>query len=261
MSEELRLSVSKTKCFDQCKKQFKFSYILKLPKKERDYHIFGKFCHKVLEEFHKEYINGSLESYNIVMAKSFKLAMDEFKLSMTPEMKKDCWVIINQYLKIVSEDKKNNQTANVIACEKDFSFSLGDNVILNGMIDRIQIDADGITHVSDYKTTSNKKYLKNDWFQLLTYAFVLLSENPSLTKIRASYILLKHDFEYITKEFSIPEIMKIKDKYLDYAKQIIEEEKFDATTSSLCRFCDYSDVCVEGKKVIDPSTVYGEVAW
>lgn len=262
MSDELRLSVSKTKCFLQCKKQFHFSYILKLPKKDRDYHIFGKFCHKVLEDFHNAYIiNKSEKPFNIEMGIAYKTALAEYGAKMTPEMKKECYQIIDEYLKIVSQDKKNNLPANVIACEKSFFFEVDKNIILNGMIDRVQIDADNVLHVCDYKTVKNKKYLKSDFFQLLTYAYVMLMEDPTITKVRASYILLRHNFEYITAEFSTPEILEIRDKYISYAKQIINEKDFPANPTPLCGYCDFIDSCEEGRKKLDPSKLYGEVSW
>jgi len=259
MSEDLRLSVSKTKTFNQCKKQYQFNYILKFPKKDRDYHIFGKFCHQVLEDFHQAYITGCLLPYNITMTDCFKKVFAEYRQKMTPTMKKDCWEIINKYLKIVSEAKQNNSITNVLAVEKKFELAVSENVILNGMIDRIQIDADDVVHVADYKTTKNKKYLKNDWFQLLTYAYVIMSEDPSVKKVRASYILLRHDFEYITTEFEADEIMKIKDKYLEYAQQILSEKEFAPTTSMLCAYCDFLNSCDEGMK--KAQVFNGEVSW
>ncbi len=261
INEELRLSVSKTKCFNQCKKQFEFSYILKLPKKEHDYHTFGKFCHAVLEVFHMAYINGSQEPYNIIMGQAFKEAWLEYKDHMTPEMKKECWELIDKYLRIVSQDKKNNLSANVIGCEKHFEFKISDNLILNGMIDRIQIDADNVIHVADYKTTKNKKYLKNDWFQLLTYAYTIINEDPSIEKVRASYILLRHNFEYITTEFSVPEILKVKDQYLEYARQINAETEYVPNPTALCNYCDFLNLCPEGKTKSFNQNVYGEVNW
>ena len=261
--EELRLSVSKTKCFEQCRKQFEFSYILKLPKKDHDYHIFGKFCHKVLEDFHNAYIeNNSQLPYNTEMGNGFKNAMKEFGDKMTPEMKKDCWAIIDKYLRNITSDKKNNLSANVIACEKNFKLQIAENVILNGMIDRIQVDADNVVHVCDYKTSKNKKYMKNDFFQLLTYAYVLLQEDPTITKVRASYIMLRHDFEYITTEFSQPEILAIKDKYLKYANDIINEKEYKPNPTALCNWCDFQNECPEGKsKSYDSKNIYGEVNW
>jgi RecB family exonuclease len=262
MTSILKLSVSKTKTFIDCKKKYNYVYNLKLPRKEFEYHTFGKFCHKVLEDFHNAYIiNKSEKPFNVEMGIAFKAASIEYKEKMTPEMKKECWEIINQYLKLITSDKKNNLSANVIACEKNFDLVIDGRIQLNGMIDRIQIDSDGVPHVADYKTTKNKKYLKDDWFQLLTYAYILLSEDPSIKKVRASYILLRHNFEYITKEFSASEILKVKDKYLDYANEIDKEVEFPANPKILCRYCEYAPLCVEGKAMLEPSKIYGEVDW
>lgn len=260
--ESLRLSVSKTKTFIDCAAKYKFNYILKLPKKDRDYHIFGKFCHMILEEFHLAYLERNSQlPFNIEMGKAYKLALKEYKDKMTPEMKKDCWTIIDQYLRNVSNDKKNNLSANVIAVEKKFDFEVTKNLVLNGMIDRIQMDDDGVIHVADYKTTKNKKYLKDDWFQLLTYAYVIISEDPSIEKVRASYILLRHDFEYITTVFNKKDILLVKDKYIDYANQIISEKDYKPNPTFLCNYCDYIDSCKEGQEKSIHKKVYGEVSY
>lgn len=258
----IRLSVSKTKTFIDCKAKFKYIYIEKLPKKDWEHHIIGKFCHKVLEDFHNAFIlNQSTQTYHYEMNSAWKSAWKEYKLSMTPEMKQECWDILNKYLKLVSADKACNNIPNVISCEQKFEINIENKIILNGMIDRVQVDADGIIHVCDYKTVKNKKYLKNDFFQLLTYAYVIISSDPTIKKVRASYILLRHDFEYITTEFEVPEILTIADKYLDYANQIQLENQFEPNPTILCRYCDYSSICEEGKKICSPSTVYGEVSW
>src|ERR1700742_1293101 len=115
IDENFKLSVSKTKSFNQCKKQYEFNYILKLPKKTRDYHIFGKFCHKVLEDFHLAILNSSELPFNIIMGNAFKAAMVEYKKDMTSDMKKECWAIIDQYLRLFIKEKS---TAQIIACEK-----------------------------------------------------------------------------------------------------------------------------------------------
>jgi ATP-dependent helicase/DNAse subunit B len=259
MLEDLRLSVSKVKTFDQCKKQYEFNYILKLPKKDRDYHIFGKFCHRVLEWFHQQYIDGCLLPYNITMTDAFKVSWTEYKDKMTPEMKKECWNIVDQYLRLITKNKQTGLPANVINVEKRFEFNISENLVLNGAIDRIQLDADNVVHVADYKTTKNKKYLKNDFFQLLTYASVILSENPDIEKVRASYIILRHDFEYITTEFSKEEILAVKDKYLKYGDQILSEKDFTPNPTILCGYCDFLGSCEAGQK--QTRMFNGEVEW
>lgn len=258
---EFRLSVSKLKTYLTCPKKYKFTYIDKLPRKTFDFHTLGKFCHKVLETFHNAYIIGSDQPYNITMSKSFKDALELYKADMTPEIKKECWSIIDKYLKLVSENKKNNIVANVLSCEKDFELSVGGKVILNGQIDRIQLDDDDVLHVCDYKTSKSTKYLKDDFFQLLTYAFIILNEDKDLKKIRASYIMLKHNFEYITTEFKKDEILKIGDKYIQYTDQILNDKIYEPKPSRLCEYCDHLTSCIEGRKIVNPSTTYGAVQW
>jgi len=265
MSEEFRLSVSKTKTFLSCKKKFHYTYIQKLPRKEWSFHVLGHFCHKTLELFHNAYIkDNSVLPFNVEMGKAFNIAFQEYGAKMTPKMKQECYQLIDQYLRIVSHDKEIGNTINVLAMEKKFSFPIADNIIINGAIDKIQLDADNILHLADYKTTKDKRFLKEDWFQLQTYGFVMLQENPDLEKVRCSYILMRHNFEHLTKEFSAKELWEVKDKYLEYAKQMEEETEFPANPTVLCQYCDHLDLCVQGKEIVDkikPSSVFGEVSW
>jgi len=262
IKKEIRLSVSKVKTFDACKKQFEFSYIFKLPKKDHEYHTYGKLCHAVLEYYYNEYINGSRLPNNVVMAKSFNQAIKEYKEKLTPELKQECWNLCNDFLKNLSEDKKNKISAPTpLACEKKFEILLAPNLILLGCIDRIEIDCYNTLHVIDYKTTKNKKYLKEDWFQLLTYCWVMIQEHPELEKIKASYMLLRHDFEMITKEFSKKEIMEVRNKYIDYANKIQNEKIYEPNPNILCNYCDFLNLCEAGKQKVSPKLTYGEVDW
>src|SRR5258708_26782073 len=104
---------------------------------------------------------------------------------------------LDAYLKKISTDEGKKEVASVFAVEKNFTIEINSYVKLTGMIDRIQKDKDNIIHVMDYKTIKHKKYLKNENFQLLTYAYALLMEDPTIEKIRCSYILLRHKFEYL----------------------------------------------------------------
>lgn len=253
-----KLSVSKTKTYLECQARYKFAYVLKLPQKDNTFTIFGKFCHKVLEDFHLAYMNGSQEKYNVVMSQAFKKALTEFVL--TPEMKKECWDIINEYLKLVTEQKKNNKLDNVVACEQRFDFNITDDLILNGMIDRIQIDPDGVIHVGDYKTVKNKKYLKDNELQLLTYAYyILFVAYPDAQKVRCSYILLRHNFEYMTYEFTREEVAKVKDLYIKYMQDILSETEYKTTVSGLCAYCPYVNLCEDGQK--KANIFNGEITW
>jgi len=271
----LKISVSKAKQFKQCKKAFKFNYIDHLPKITRDYHVLGTFCHEVLEKFHKAYIDKSELAFNDEMNIAWKSSIKSHRKNITPEIKAEAKDMIGKYLKLITEKKNKGENFNVISVEDNFKKELDGKVILNGMIDRIQQDPDGVLHVADYKTTKNKKYLKDDWFQLLTYCYVLLMDNPSLEKIRASYILLRHDFEYIGRDFTREEILETKNEFMSIYEEMIKEEEFPPSPTFLCSYCDFlkdengNIICEEGAEFVNKTgrrskkddTKFGIVSW
>jgi len=259
MSEFIKLSVSKTSTFKSCKAKYKFSYIQKLPRKEWSFHVFGRFAHRILELFHLAYIDGSKEKYATVMSNSFNEALKEFKATLTQEAKDEVFDICTKYLKHL--DTHKDEVKRVLSVEKTFNLTLNKDVVLTGMIDRIQLDDDGVYHVLDYKTSKSTKYLKNDLLQLLTYAYVIYNEHPEIKKVRVSYIMLKHNIEFITKEFDLDEILTIKNIYESYANEIHKEEKFEPNPSPLCAYCDYIDLCPTGLKTITGKYKTGKTSW
>jgi RecB family exonuclease len=191
------------------------------------------------------------------MASAYKTSMEQFGSKMKVESRKEVFAMADQYLKRITANK--GQLKTVLSVEKNFALDIGGKVILNGMIDKVQTDADGILHVMDYKSTKNKKYLKNDWLQLLTYAYILYTENQNIERIRGSYVLLRHGFEHITKEFTLPEILDIKNRFEAYAKEISNATLYPASPSRLCEWCLAVDQCDEGKQYLGIGT--GEMDW
>jgi putative RecB family exonuclease len=261
----LNLSVSKAKTFKECKAKFRFTYIEKLPRKERDYHIFGKFLHEILEKFHKMKIAGDTRLDNKIISEAFKSAYNTFKDKLNEEQLKESKDIISKYLVKLDLDRKLGQESQILDVEKEFYININDKIILNGFIDRIQLDADGLLHVGDYKTsllldkkdlsipfndTDKYKRYKKDIFQLKTYAYVMLLEHPEIEKIRCSYIMLRHNFHLIEKVFTKTEIMEVGDQFIEYADKIHEEKLFRAQVSPLCPYCDHIDVCDAGKDYV-----------
>lgn len=260
-----KLSVSKADTFVQCKKKYNYVYNMHLPRAEMIYHVFGKFLHEVLEKFHLIYMDGCQDPHNVVMSKVYKETLPLYKDKLTPETKAEAYEIVKQYLITLAKNADKPQPK-IIGCEKKFKVNITDNVILNGAIDRIQIDPDNIVHVVDYKTSKSKQFLKDKFTQLLTYAYVLNKENSDLTTIRGSYVMLKHKFEYITKEFHIDEILSIGDKYLKYAQDIESEVVYPANPSILCSYCEFLNLCEEGYEKVGfrqlaSQTTSGEVSW
>lgn len=250
----LNLSVSKVKTFKDCKAKFHYLYIEKLPRKEWDFHVFGKFLHEVLENFHKARMNGSQDPDNVLMTNVYKISYENWKEKISKDQTTEARGILKKYLKILAKE-----TPNVIGVEKEFYIDIDEKVLLNGYIDRVQIDSDGVLHVSDYKTSKDKSGHKKDHFQLMTYAFVMCLEDPSIERIRTSYVMLRHNFEYIIKEYTREEVMTMEDVFLDYYGQIINEKLYRTKTSPLCKYCDALDLCNDGKNKI--GVKYGATDW
>jgi len=255
----MSLSVSKCKTFTSCKLKFKYTYIDKLPQKEWSFFLTGTFAHEILELFYKQIINGSTESPNIILSKAWKEAYLNFKAKLTSDQTKEVKGFMMVFLKMYCEELNKPK---VIAVEDNFYIDVDGRVLLNGFIDRVQIDPDGVLHVADYKTTKDKKDLKKDFFQLLLYAFVMCLRDPSLQQVRGSYILLRHNFESIVKTFERDEIMQIESKILAYADSIDAEKLYRPQTSFLCNYCSFQDICPEGARMARPNfEKFGQEKW
>lgn len=244
---DIALSVSRCKTFDDCKAKYKFCYIDKLPRIDRDFHIFGKYLHKVLENFHQELIEKPerVGDWHTVIKEALDSAYKEFSGQMTGLQYKEAKKIVDEYIELLEEEG----LPNVIAVEKPFYINLNRKVLLNGFIDRIQMDSDGMIHVADYKTTKDPKYLQ-DFFQLMTYCYVLCLEDENIKRIRASFILLRHNFDYITQEFSRDEVIEVAEKFLKYAYDIEDEKLWRPNPQFLCKYCDYQDHCKQGREYL-----------
>lgn len=264
----LNLSVSKAKTFKDCAKKFKFTYIDKLPRKEWDFHVFGKYCHMVLELFHADLIKNPDLHCATLFSECQDKALETWGAKLSAEQKQLAYDVLKIYLQNWLE-KYQTGLPKIIAVEKEFFLLIDDKILLNGFIDRLQLDIDGMYHVADYKTSKDKKWLKNDTFQLLTYALVATLLYPEIDKVRGSYIMLKHNSDVIEKEFSLKEIDKVKDVFLKYAEDIENEKLYRANPSFTCPFCDHLEICDEGqsfkgykkKEITVGPKKFGETDW
>ncbi len=259
-----KLSVSKVKTFESCAAKYKYSYIEKLPKKEFEFHVFGTFCHDTLENFHRTLIKNAVtmnledgdnkdalqvNDWPDIMATCFKNSIETFKEKLSHEQKQEAFSILQGYLNDMRGLRDKGLLPDVTDAEKEFYIDINGRVLLNGFIDRVQIDPDGVIHVADYKTTKNKKYL-NDFFQLETYAYVLFLEDPKLEMVRTSFVCLRHDFDLLTREYKRKDVEHIAAKFIDYATKIEEEQLFRPQPQFLCKYCDFLEMCSQGERFL-----------
>lgn len=258
-TNNLWLSVSKIKTFKQCKAKYRYAYIKYIKvDKSWDHLNFGSVLHGALEYFHQFLLDGDSDDIHTIMQKAFKKILLEYKGKLDKEQKKEAFDILTKYLFVYDSLLKNNKLPNVLSVEDDFYIDI-DGIIFNGKVDRIQQDYDGIVNILDYKTNKKKVSLKYDKFQLLAYAYYLFLKDPNLNHIRSSYLLLRHDFEEIKVEYKRDDVSEFEEKMLSIRSSIESEKIWRPQPSPLCPYCDYLEICDEGRRSLNkrPNIVLG----
>lgn len=232
-----KLSHSSMKTFKQCPKKYYYRYIERAKTKEWRHLLLGNFCHTALELFHKKYMkSGAPHGLNKIMKSAFQAAKKEYD-SLDNNTLLEAKEMLEDYLKMVKADGMPL----VKEVERSFNINLGNDVLIRGFIDRVDIASDKRYHIVDYKTTKNEKYLDQD--QLLVYGIWLLEEYPEIDEFKGSYVLLRHDSKYKSYDFNSYDVEKMKKKILECATSINGEEIWPTIPTGLCRYCDYCDIC------------------
>lgn len=143
----LNLSVSSIKTYDQCPRKYYFQYILKpqIEKKEAPHLRIGQFVHAILEQFHNEMMADPAQDSKVCLARACNDNHHTYRI--TPEEKQDVISMLRYYM----ADLKKNGFPKVIANEKRFKIPIGENLSVNGFIDRIDRNDDSSFNIVDYK--------------------------------------------------------------------------------------------------------------
>jgi RecB family exonuclease len=241
----LTLSPSRIKTYQQCPRKYYYTYVVKLPRKDWAHFKLGTMVHGVLEFFHADYKkDGSGLNLKRLMKEAFKKQREVMKkenVDIEPSMD-----ILLEANKLLIEYLKRMETAGIgseiISLEEKFNIRLDEKYSIQGIVDRIDMDADGIMHIRDYKTTKNAKYMEP--FQLQSYGIYLMNKYPEIDRFRGSYIMLRHGGRPISYDFNIEDVKKIRQSVLDYALRITQEERWITKGSALCDWCDFKDPCL-----------------
>jgi len=237
----LKLSASRSKTFEQCKRKYYFQYISHLPTLSWEHFDLGTYTHITLELFHRSVKEEPETPIKKLMSAASSAAYQRMILdnkTLTDELLRNAKAMLSDYLSHIARDGMPD----VMEVEFPFTISLNDKYDLTGVIDRIDRDKDGMLHIMDYKTSKNAKYMEP--FQLNTYGLYLLEKFPEVTRFRASYIMLKLGCQPLDYEFTVEDVHKCREKLINYADRITSEERWRAKPSKLCDWCDFKEVCL-----------------
>lgn len=241
---ELVLSVSRCKCYEDCPRKYNYNYIAKLPRKEWEHFDLGELVHGALELFHKEYKSDLCIPPNPanIMKVAFQTTQSAIEKEKNRPLSND--VISgakNMLREYMFSLKQRGICSEIISIEDAFNIRLNNKYSIQGFVDRLDLDPDGIYHIKDYKTSKSIKYMKP--FQLQAYGIYLINKFPQVDRFRGSYIMLKFNGQHVSYDFNKEDVDKIKRSLIEMADQISEEERWITKPSKLCDFCDYKDPC------------------
>lgn len=259
--QPIELSFSAIETFNQCPRKYYYNYILRLPKKDWPWLVFGVFVHSALEKFHKYILyfkKRNLEiNYNELMKRAY-LSASRFhsrktfrdkSLELTDKQRQQAKDILKYHL-----DGIKKEYPDVVYVEKGFRLKIGDFVI-RGFIDRVDRIGENIYEVIDYKTSSKTYDVeKNNQLGIYGYALKKLIGEHIEIKKKLDFIKL---FKEKTGKYKAGED-KIVEKYiLDSGNNIKksretlkEEAGWKPIDNDFCKFCDFKDRCYSQREIM-----------
>lgn len=223
----------------KCPCEYKFTYIDGLAqkfKKPRPYFTMGENVHTTLREFFKlppkersykklEYLLREIWKEN---RKGFTSAEEE------KEYGNQALMMIKNFFKLGELEKEP------LALEEQHKIELDDGTVLQGKIDRIDKEEDGL-HIIDYKTGKEKDN-DDENLQFLLYPLIVSRElGQKVDKISYLYLLTG---KYKTKSISDKDIKNALPKILEIIEKIKVEQNFAPKISNLCKdYCDFLTIC------------------
>jgi putative RecB family exonuclease len=144
--------------------------------------------------------------------------------------------------------------AQPLAVDDHYKIEIDDSLALLGRIDRIDRDGEGL-HIIDYKTGAPREA---DPLQLQMYALIVARKfDPA--PIRASYHCLETG-EWVTQEATDETMAQALEDVRLQVTVIVAEREYPASPGALCGYCDFLELCPEGKAFLesDPGAPGGE---
>ena len=255
-----KFSFSQLSAFQKCPLQYKFSFILRLPRQGKPAFSFGNTIHNTLQIFVKQWLasKGAMQTnlFNEKIDKSEKKDTLELKdlLKIYQKAWNEDWYNSEEQRKEYKEKGKRilknfyedfiKNSPQVMSVEQNFVFKLG-KYWIRGKIDRIDAVNKGLEFI-DYKTGNPKKDGKltaEDKEQLLIYQLASQSLDSLFQKPvnLLTYYYLESG-QKVSFSAKPEELEKMREKLIERIQQI-EKSDFLPKPSQLCKYCDFYNIC------------------
>lgn len=246
------ISVSRSKCYDQCQQQYKFRYHLNVlrPGPEPFYFVYGTLVHKIAELYVEN--KGTIPVGNLaddVLRGKINLKGDQ----KCPPVPQDYQKKLQKHLRAIQNLNDRIGWGGHVEYEFKYDLDPPNNRCATGFIDRLLIKGEGdkkCAFIIDYKTTKkgkwrvNKDTVKED-LQLRMYSRVVQREfNLPASSIKAALFYLDGE-NLIAAQYSDESLLQVEEE-LRKAYLRIESSDPDKVWGNVgwhCKNCDYATIC------------------
>ena len=252
----LRFSFSQFMAFNTCPLQYKFGFILRIPRQGRYVFSFGRSLHNTLYRFcqmwrgQKDVVQKDLFGEKKSQSKK-QLSLDDL-IKMYEQSWIEDWYESKDHqekykekgkraLKMFYHDFVQNKPR-MKYLEKQFNFKL-DKYIIRGVIDRID-ETDQGYEIIDYKTGQNKGSLGFEKKQQL-YLYQLAAQHlpqafdRPVHQLTFYYLETGERVSFLGKD---DDLKKVKENAIKTIEKI-KKGNFPPQPSRICRFCDFYNIC------------------
>lgn len=247
----ISLSPSSMGTFTSCPLAFRFAYIERLPEPPSPPASKGTLVHLALQHLMwRPPAERTIEHALTDLARATEeLSADpEFaELDMTDDdwalFHADAEVLVRRYFEI--EDPR---TINVLGVELRVSAQTDDGVVIRGIIDRLELDADGELVVTDYKTGSAPS---EGWEQKSlagVHVYSLLCERMfGRRPARVQLLYLSKPERIVTapSDVSLRGVELKSNAVMRAVRTACARDTFRPRASALCAYCSFREFCPE----------------
>ena len=234
-----KISPSKLKTYNECKKKYQFKYVDYLKgiyneNSNTDALQYGSYVHKIFE------LGTELETIEELQTLAGELR-DNYTFSSVKE--KNLQLILENFFVF---NKKLEET---ISNEMVFELDITDDFKINGIIDRVIKGKSGSYLVVDYKT-SRRPTPKHELFsdpQMLMYAFAV----SKLMNVPVEKVSVAHYYPHLDKLVSVKFgrtqmsvfLRGLKEKIWEIRKK--KKVQLNPNLNQYCNWCQHKDLCPE----------------
>jgi len=248
---QLRLSYSAISSYEKCPLSYRFQYIDGLEVEPTPYLSYGRSLHAALEWFYgrEKPEPPTLESLLEYLDSCWESAgypnLDEERSYLNNARE-----VLSRYYYTNLEDFRLP-----MAVEERFEVDI-DEIVLSGVIDRLDCHQDGTYEILDYKTSRRLPEINRlrDDLQLPIYQLAC-SEVWGIIPSKLTFYYLMHNRRYTTRPLDSAALARVRERILRVAASVSEGD-FPATPNRLCPWCSFEDVCPERISGHEPGESY-----